>query len=82
MNRRIISAMNVSLDGFIEGLNGELDWIENWEDSYGLMAQVDACVLGAGMYPGYEQYWSAVLAAPDASLPWGTIELTYRLAGA
>lgn len=68
--RKIISAMQVSLDGFIEGPGGELDWIENWEDSYGLMAQVDTCVLGAGMYPGYEQYWSAVLAAPDAPLPF------------
>lgn len=68
--RRIISAMQVSVDGFIEGPNGELDWIENWEDSYGLMAQVDTCVLGAGMYPGYEQYWSAVLAAPDEPLPF------------
>ncbi len=67
--RKIICAMQVSLDGFIEGANGELDWIENWEDSYGLMEQVDTCVLGAGMYPGYEQYWSAVLAAPDAPLP-------------
>jgi hypothetical protein len=68
--RRIICAMNVSLDGFIEGANGELDWIENWEDSYGLMEQVDTCVLGAGMYPGYEQFWSAVLAAPHAPLPF------------
>jgi dihydrofolate reductase len=68
--RNIICAMQVSLDGFIEGPNGELDWIENWEDSYGLMERVDTCVLGAGMYPGYEQYWSAVLAAPDAPLPF------------
>jgi dihydrofolate reductase len=68
--RKIICAMNVSLDGFIEGLDGELDWIENWEDSYGLMAQVDTCVLGAGMYPGYEQFWSAVLAAPQEPLPF------------
>jgi dihydrofolate reductase len=68
--RKIICAIQLSLDGFIEGPDGELDWIENWEDSYGLMAQVDTCVLGAGMYPGYEQYWSAVLAAPDAPLPF------------
>lgn len=34
------------------------------------MAQVDTCVLGAGMYPGYEQYWSAVLEAPNAPLPF------------
>jgi len=62
--------MQVSLDGLVEGPDGALDWIENWEDSHGLMAQVDTCVLGAGMYPGYEQYWSAVLAAPDAPLPF------------
>ena len=68
--RNIICAMQVSLDGFIEGPSGELDWIENWEDSYGLMAQADTCVLGAGMYPGYEQYSSAVLEAPGAPLPF------------
>ena len=37
--KKIICAMQVSLDGFVEGPSGELDWIENWEDSYGLMAQ-------------------------------------------
>ncbi|MFN0039493.1 MAG: dihydrofolate reductase family protein [Burkholderiales bacterium] len=68
--RKVICAMNVSLDGYIEGANGELDWIENWEDSYGLMEQVDTCVLGAAMYPGYEQFWSTVLAAPGLPLPF------------
>ena len=67
--RRIISAMQMSLDGFIEGPDGDLDWIENWEDSYDLMDQVDTCVLGGGMYPGYEQYWTSVLADPKAVLP-------------
>lgn len=66
--RKVISAMQVSLDGFIEGLNGELDWIENWEDSYDLMEQVDTCVLGGGMYPGYEHYWTSILADPKAVL--------------
>lgn len=68
--RKVISAMQVSLDGFIEGPSGELDWIENWEDSYDLMAQVDTCVLGGGMYPGYEQYWTSILADPIALLPF------------
>jgi dihydrofolate reductase len=70
ITRRVISAMQISLDGFIEGPNGELDWIENWEDSYDLMAQVDTCVLGGGMYPGYEQYWTTILADPKAVLPF------------
>jgi dihydrofolate reductase len=68
--RKVISAMQVSLDGFIEGPSGELDWIENWEDSYDLMEQVDTCVLGGGMYPGYEQYWTSILADPKALLPF------------
>jgi dihydrofolate reductase len=68
--RKVITAMQMSLDGFIEGSNGELDWIENWEDSYDLMSQVDTCVLGGGMYPGYEQYWTTILADPKTALPF------------
>jgi dihydrofolate reductase len=68
--RKVISAMQMSLDGFIEGPDGELDWIENWEDSYDLMEQVDTCVLGGGMYPGYEQYWTSILADPKSVLPF------------
>lgn len=66
--RKVISAMQMSLDGFIEGPNGELDWIESWEDSYDLMEQVDTCVLGGGMYPGYEDYWTSIRVDPKAVL--------------
>lgn len=66
--RKIIAAFQLSLDGFIEGPNGELDWIESWEDDFGLMDEVDTCVLGGGMYPGYEAYWSAILADPQQPL--------------
>jgi dihydrofolate reductase len=62
--------MHMSLDACVEGPGGETDWIEDWEDAYKLMARVDTCVLGAGMYPGYEQYWTAVLAEPGAPLPF------------
>ncbi len=68
--RKIIAALQVSLDGFIEGPNGEIDWIETWEDPFDLTAQIDTCILGGGMYPGYEQYWSAILANPAAVLPF------------
>ena len=33
------------------------------------MPRVDACLLGGTMYPGYEQYWTAVQAAQDEPLP-------------
>ncbi|MPZ13045.1 MAG: dihydrofolate reductase [Chloroflexi bacterium] len=68
--RKIIAALQVSLDGFIEGPNGELDWIETWEDPFDLIPQIDTCILGRGMYPGYEQYWRAILANPKGVLPF------------
>lgn len=69
--RKIISAMQVTLDGFIEGPNGELDWVETWDDPYDdLYSQIDTCIIGRGMYSGYEQYWRAILADPAAILPF------------
>jgi hypothetical protein len=56
--RKIISAMQISVDGYIEDPEGKQDWVENWEDDYGLLDRVDVCVLGSGMYSGYEQYWT------------------------
>jgi dihydrofolate reductase len=63
--RKLIAAMKVSADAKIEGPEGMADWVEAWSDDYGLMRQVDACVLGAGMYPGYERYWTAIRNDPE-----------------
>ena len=68
--RKIIAAMVMSVDGFIEGPNGELDWVDNWEDPFDLLPQIDTCILGRGMYPGYEQYWGAILVDPKGILPF------------
>jgi dihydrofolate reductase len=68
--RKIIAAQVVSVDGFIEGPHGELDWVDTWEDPFDLLPQIDTCILGRGMYPGYEQYWGAILANPQGVLPF------------
>ena len=68
--RKIIAAMVMSVDGFIEGPNGELDWVETWEDPFDLLPQIDTCILGRKMYPGYEQYWRAILTNPEGILPF------------
>ena len=62
--RKLITGMKISLDEKIEGPEGTADWVNAWSDDYGLMPQVDACVLGAGMYPGYEWYWTAIQNEP------------------
>jgi len=68
--RKIIAALQVSLDGLIEGPNEELDWVDSWEDPYDIIGKVDAFILGGRMYPGYEQYWQAVVDNPKGILPF------------
>ena len=75
MGRKIIAALQVSVDGFIEGPNGEMDWAmmedeETWRDVFEMLSHVDTFILGRKMYPGYEQYWLAVLADPGGILPF------------
>ncbi|MEP7299363.1 MAG: dihydrofolate reductase family protein [Burkholderiales bacterium] len=67
--RKLIAGMKTSLDGRFGGPEGYADWVDAWSDDYGLMPQIDACLLGGGMYPGYEQYWSAIQNEPDQPLP-------------
>src|ERR1700722_10243539 len=71
MMRNLITAMKISVDGKFEGPQGYADWVADWSDDYGLTPQVDACVLGGRMYPGYEQYWTPILNAPNEPNPMG-----------
>jgi dihydrofolate reductase len=65
--RTFIVAMQVSLDGYVQGPDGEGDWVDSWADALGLIGPVDAFVLGRGMFDGrYEQYWDAALADPES----------------
>src|SRR6266404_4980646 len=62
--------MQTSVDGKIEGPDGYADWVDNWGDNFDLMPQIDACLLGGGMYPGHEQYWTSIEEAePGRPLP-------------
>jgi dihydrofolate reductase len=72
--RRFIATMQMSIDARIEGPEGYADWVEAWSDVANVVPEVDACLLGGGMYPGYEQYWSAI----DRN-PTQRIEMTGRL---
>ena len=64
-HRTFIAALQVSLDGYVQGPDGEGDWVDSWADALGLVGPVDAFVLGRGMFDGrYEAYWDAALADP------------------
>lgn len=68
--RTFIAAMQVTLDGHILGPDGESDWVDSWADGLGLLPEVDAFVLGGGMFPDYEQFWTAIRDDPDLASEW------------
>jgi dihydrofolate reductase len=63
----LISAMQVTLDGYSRGPDGGAGWVDSWADGLGLLPPVDAFVLGGGMFPDYERFWATVLDDPDAA---------------
>ena len=71
MARRMIAALQVSLDGFTQGSDrGGEEWVDSWADALELVPDVDAFVQGAGMYPGYGEYWAAIHANPKSVPPF------------
>lgn len=67
--RKLIAGMKISADEKVNTDDGGADWVEGWSDDYGMMSQVDACVLGGTMYAGYEPYWARIQDAPDKAHP-------------
>lgn len=63
--RKLIAAMKLSVDGMIAGTEGaDADWVASWSEEYGLTQRIDACIVGGGMYPDYEQYWNTIRREP------------------
>jgi dihydrofolate reductase len=63
--RKLVAGMKISLDGKMEGPEGMADWVEAWSEDYGLTPGIGACLLGGGMYAGYERYWSGIQTEPE-----------------
>ena len=65
--RRILVKNHMSLDGFFEGPNQEIDWFgfdqEQFEDSLKLMNSVDTLLFGRTTYEMMKAYWT--VAPPD-----------------
>ena len=81
--RKIIVSMRVTLDGFIAGLNEEMDWMEEYFDEAladyesKLQKTVDTTLFGRVTYQGFESYWPKV--AVDPASPQGMVEYAQQL---
>jgi dihydrofolate reductase len=65
--RPLIAAMQMTLDGLVWAPDGDAPWVDSWADAVALLPPVDAFILGAGMFRGYQGFWQAVHDAPDAA---------------
>jgi dihydrofolate reductase len=69
--RKIISFMHISLDGFVAGPKGEMDWIKVDEEIFDYIGKrisgSDTALYGRVTYQMMENYWPAAGDMPDAS---------------
>ena len=69
--RKLISFMHISLDGFVAGPNGEMNWIKVDEEIFDhvgqRISQTDAALYGRVTYEMMEGYWPTAGDGPDAS---------------
>jgi dihydrofolate reductase len=69
--RKVISLMHVSLDGFTAGPNGELEWAivdeEGYRDVADLLRTVDTALYGRVTYQMMESSWPTVLTDPAST---------------
>lgn len=69
--RKIILLEHVSLDGFLAGPKGEMNWIhvddELWEHVHPLTDDADAVIWGRHTYQMMKSYWPTAADKPGAS---------------
>ena len=69
--RNIISFMHISLDGFVAGPNGEMNWIKVDEEIFDhigrRISETDTALYGRVTYQMMENYWPTAGDGPDAS---------------
>lgn len=69
--RKIISFMHISLDGYVAGPNGEMDWITVNEEIFDFVGkriqEGDTSLYGRVTYDMMESYWPTAGDQPNAS---------------
>ena len=57
--------MQITLDGFVEGPDGNMDWLldgnDVWDEMFKDLESVDTYLVGRKMYPGYSGFWQSML---------------------
>lgn len=65
--RHVVAAFQMSADGYLQGTDGAVDWIDSWSDALDLVPGAGAAVIGGGTFSGYEELWGAIAADPASA---------------
>ncbi|QMU28100.1 dihydrofolate reductase family protein [Adhaeribacter radiodurans] len=69
--RKIILSLHTSLDGFVAGPNGEMNWIKVDEELFDLVGEftkeADTALYGRVTYQMMDSYWPSAADEPNAS---------------
>jgi dihydrofolate reductase len=67
----LVLFMHVSLDGFVAGINGEMDWVHIDEGIFDYIAErigaTDCALYGRKTYQMMEDYWPTAASQPNAT---------------
>lgn len=72
MNRKLKLQVQISIDGFIAGPNGEMDWLQwNWSDDIKkyvaeLTDSIDTIILGRKLAEGFIPHWQNIASDPNS----------------
>jgi dihydrofolate reductase len=72
--RKVIFKIELTLDGFISGPKGEMDWgtstfgaEENWRRVFAMLSTVDTVLMSRVIYQLFKEFWPAAATKPSSS---------------
>jgi len=69
--RKLVLLMHTSLDGFVAGPNGQMDWIQVGDEMFDIAGErtneADIALYGRVTYEMMQSYWPTAADKPDAS---------------
>jgi dihydrofolate reductase len=72
--RKLIFKIDMTLDGFISGPKGEMDWgtatfgaEENWKRVFDMLSTVDTVLMSRVIYLIFKEFWPAAGVSPTSS---------------
>ncbi len=80
--RKLKLQVQMTIDGYIAGPNGEMDWMsQNWDDDLkdyvtALTEHVDGILLGRKLAEGFIPYWASVAADENNAEVWAGKKFT------